>query len=294
MRKFYVIGIALLAMFAFSAVAASSASAEGPWWIVSSGTTLAKLEKLAVENILGENDEVPFLLDGLNLVECPEMHILSGAGRNSRLIGNNPGMALAELEFLRCHVENLPRCLAGNAPLGSDTITATVLGVLVYWDNAGTEERTLAMLAFFPDNATTGNDLFAEFELKNESGSTECGIFLNGLNVKVLATGTEVTDAGETGDKELIDKKCGVLAEIGLLNASTLVFEETVNGEEVPVGALNTENTVTAAFILNATLVSPPAPGLIECLLEAFGMASEELGIAKVDLESGHNFGWEN
>ena len=34
MRKIYVIGISLLALFAFSAVAASSASAEGPVWIV--------------------------------------------------------------------------------------------------------------------------------------------------------------------------------------------------------------------------------------------------------------------
>ena len=283
MKKFYVIGIALLAMFAFSAVAASSASAEGPWWIILLGAELHRLNWPEEEKLLGEQDEVPFTLDGsVANIECPELHI------SGNLIGNNPGMDLGELEFLKCHVAGLPNCLAGN--ITEDSILVEVLSVLVYWDNNGTEVLTLGMVAFFTDN--TASDLFTEFTLKNASGSTECGVLLNGLKVNVNATGTNVGEVGETGHKVNFAKKCGVLAEIGLLNASK-VFEEQPSGVEHPMGVLNTENTVLTAFLLNVGAGTLKESVLIECLLEAFGAEAKQLGLAKIDLESGNEFGWE-
>ena len=56
--------------------------------------------------------------------------------------------------------------------------------MLMYVD---TEERLEALDAFIPSN---GN-LFVEFTLKNASGTTACGL-LNGVKVKVEATGTEI------------------------------------------------------------------------------------------------------
>ena len=191
MRKFYVIGIALVAMVAFSAVAASSASAEGPWWIVLLGTVLHRLVWPEEEKLLGENDEVPYILDGtLANIECAELHI------TGNLIGNNPGMNLGELEFLKCHVLGLPNCLAGNVTV--ENIKTEVFSVLTYWDNKGVEELTLAMVAFFNDSTTS--DLFAEFTLTNAAGSTECGLLAN-MKVDVVADGTEVTEAGEAGHR---------------------------------------------------------------------------------------------
>ena len=289
MRKFYVIGIALFAMFAFSAVVVSTASAEGPWWIILLGTELHRLNWPEEEKLLGEQDEVSFTLKGtLANIECPEVHI------TGNLIGNNPGMDLGVLEVLKCHIAGLPNCLAGNLPepVGSreDIIDEEVLSVLVYWDNKGVEELTLGMVAFFPDNTTVGNNLFAEFTLKNAAGSTECGALLNGVKVEVKASGTEVGEVGETGHKVAFNKKCGFLAEIGLLNASKM-FEEQVSGVEATVGVLNTEKVITEAFILNVGASNESL--LIACLLEAFGGAAEGLGLAKIDLESGNEFGWE-
>ena len=281
MRKFYVIGIALLAMFVFGAVAASSASAEGPWFIILLGTELHRLNWPEEEKVLGEQDEVPFTLDGsLANIECPEGH---GAGN---LIGNNPGMGLGEGEALKCHVAGLLNCLAGN--LTEDTIFTEGLSALVYWDNNGVEVLTLAMVAAFTSSTTT--DLFAEFTLKNAAGSTECGALLNGVKIDVNATGISVGEVGETGHKVKIEKKCAGLAEIGLLNTSK-VFEELPSGVEIPVGALNTENTVTTAFILNVGASNESL--LIECKLEAFGGEAKVLGIGKGDLESGNESGWE-
>jgi hypothetical protein len=284
MRKFYVIGIAMLAMFAFSAVVASSASAEGPWWIVLLGTVLHKLEKLELEKVLGKNDEGPFILAGLTNIEC------TGMTYTGNLIGNNPGLNSEALVFTTCHVQGTANCLAGNGG-AEDTISVSVLSALTYWDNGGTEVLSLAMVAFFPANKTTGNDLFTSFTLKNAAGTTACGL-LNGTVVEVLATGTNVGSVGELTDKETINKKCGVLGEIGLLNASK-VFEEAASGEEKLEGALNTENTVTTAFLLNEGVTEDKSV-LIECKLQAFNMAAEELGIVTSDLESGNEFGWES
>ena len=225
MRKFYVIGIALLAMFAFSVVAASSASAEGPWWIILLGTELHRLNWPEEEKVMGEQDEAPFEFAGsLANIECAE-----GRGTGN-LIGNNPGMGLGEGKALKCHIEGLPNCLAGNVPTEPGVITTEpVFNVLTYWDNGGVEVLTLALVASFTDNTAT--NLFTEFEIKNATGSTECGALLNGVKVDVNATGTEVTEVGEAGHKVLVDKKCAGLGEIGKLNASK-EFEEVLSGIE--------------------------------------------------------------
>ena len=280
MRKLYVIGIALVAMFAFSAVAACSASAEGPWWIVLLGTELHRLVWPEEEKLLGVNDEVPFMLDGgfANL-ECTEVRIIG------RLTGNNPDMDLSEFEAI-CHIAGLPSCLAGN--VSEDRIRWEVFSVLTYWDNGGIEVLNLAVVAVFPHSTTT--DLFVEFTLKNAPGSSECGALLNGVKVDVNAVGTKVGEVGEIGHKVLIEKRCGGLIEVGLLNTSK-IFEELPSGVEVLAGALDLENTITTAFILNVGTSNEGV--LIECKSEALGGEAKWLGIATIDLESGNEFGWE-
>lgn len=273
------LGLALVAVLAFSAVGAASASAEGPVWIV----LLLNPEELMVL-AAGETEE--FLSDGENFVlDAPNGNIVCLTEQDKGLIiGGNPGTDLATIEFLHCFVEGHEECLAGNlAAPEDDTIDVEVRTVLVYPDPLGPNDEE-ALDAFFPDNETTGSDTFVTFTIKEDKFGA-CPIGFGGQKVNVVASGTEVTAVGEV----LFDKRCGVLAWVGWLNASN-VFELTVSGQEVLVGALNSEGTPTEAIILNANVE------LIVCKLEVTGFfAGEalELGISHIDLVSGDEFGWE-
>jgi hypothetical protein len=265
-----VLGLALIAVFAFSAVAAATASAVGgPVWIVLLGATLhvlAAAEKEALTSTGGV-----FKLDGITNIESNKLNA------TGEIIGGNPGTDLSTLEFLEAHVEGKANCLATNS--GADTIVVAVKSVLVF-PHEKAETNTEALNAFTPDNNEVNNNLFVEFTLKNAPGSTECGL-LNGLKVDVNATGTTITDP-------TLNKKCGVLARVGKLVAGA--FSITASGEEALVGALNSEGTPT-----EATLWKPTAKAfeLITCKLEAFGAAATQLGVADVELVNGNQFGWE-
>jgi len=308
MKKHQILGLALFAAFAFSAVIAASASAEGgPVWIVQlceaanpagtglwvermsngaclgfDGTAKSAWEKKLMVLAAGESEPIVssggiFKLDGITNIECLKLE------NSGEIIGGNPGTNLEKLEFLECFVEGLPNCLASTAgTVGADTIELEVKSMLVYpHEKGGTTGE--ALVAFFPDNNNTTENLFVEFTLLNASGSTECGLLLNGMKVDVSATGTLVEDPAS------ILKKCGVLAVVGKLNSSN-VFVKTVSGEEAVVGAVESSGT---PLIATWWMPTEKVFLLMECKLEAFGAEATELGTSDVELTNGEEFGWE-
>lgn len=266
MRKAHILGLALLAVFAFSAIAAASASAEGPFWIVlllspEELKLLVAGEEFALKSTGGE-----FKLDGPTIIQCLKQTA------TGMILGGDPGTSTNTIVFEECAVESARNCLAGTN--GADLIELVVPSMLMYVD---TEERLEALNAFFPSTGET----FVEFTLKNATGAiTElCGL-LNNMKVPVLAAGTQV--------KTLENKKCGVLALVGKLDAEAK-FVATLSGEEALTGAVNSSG-VTEALTLNE---GKTAFELIECKLSAFSGVATELGISDVTLETGDLFGWE-
>jgi hypothetical protein len=260
--------IALMAVLAMAVAATSASAVGGPVWIVLLGAELHVLG--AGEKEAFDSEGLLFTLDGTTVIDCNKEE------DTGEIIGGNPGTDLADIEFLECHVEGKPNCLATN--VGEDTILTEVKTVLVYPHlKAETDEEALD--AFVPDEA--GN-LFVEFTLKNAAGTTECGL-LNGVKVNVTATGTEIKEPA-------LNKNCGVLALVGKLNSVTGAFENTVAGGEALLGALNSEGTPTEAELWKPTAKTFQ---LIECKLQAFGAAATELGISDVLLVSGNEFGWD-
>ena len=264
-KLFGVVGLmALLAALAISAIAAASASAEagGPVWSIE-GATLKGGEEAAFTSEGGK-----FTLDGTANIAC-ETEQDTGV-----IIGTNPGLDLSTIEFLKCHLETNVNCLAGNS--GAETIITEVQSVLVY-PHEEPETDGQAYDAFFPDNKNTSENLFVEFTLTG--GSSVCGL-LNGVKVDVTATGTLVTADG-------INKKCGVLAEVGYLDSlSQFVLAEA--GNLATIGALNSTGQPEEATIWNPTTKEFE---LIECKLSALG-AALELGLSDITLVSGLAFGW--
>jgi len=302
MRKFHLLGLALFAMLAFSAVAAVNASAEGPVWIVllcvnegpNKGHYLDSACTLFDSALEGEWE---LLLHTLAAGEEEEfkseggVFVLNGPGGNNieclsevdtgHIIGGNPGTDLASIEFLHCFLQGHEECLAGNlAAPNDDTIHVEVQTVLVYPDTSTAPNTLEALDAFFPDNKTLGSDTFVTFTLKEDSFFACLGF---AGEVNVVANGTDVAEPA-------FHKKCGVLAWLGKLNAND-VFELTISGEEVLLGAIKSEGTPKEALLEKGTTFE-----LIECLIEVTGLfsgAAEELGISHVDLVSGNEFGWE-
>jgi len=273
MRKLGVLGLALLAVFALGAVVAASASAaSGPVWIV-----LLLNPEILHELAAGEKESI-LSSGGLFTLDAATATIDCTSEQDSgEIIGGNPGTDLSTIEFLKCSVEGLSTCLAGNVT--AEDILVEVKTMLVY-PHLKAGELGEAYDAFFPDNNETTNNLFVEFKLTG--GVTACGVLLNNLPVDVNATGELVTDPA-------INKKCGVLALVGKLD-STELFVKTASGEEAVLGALESNGVTEAEY----WMPTERAFLLLECLLEAFEGTAEELGTTDVDLVSGDEFGWED
>jgi hypothetical protein len=290
--------MAVVAMLGFSAVQAASALAVGgPVWNVvlcekvavktglflvrsaaekceaKDGTPEGEFETFLRELTAGQTAPLTssggaFKLNGITNISC------SSEQDTGELIGGNPGTALSIIEFLGCAVEGktVAECGASNVTGMPGVVLTEVKSVLVYpHEKAETDEE--ALLVFVPDEA--GN-LFVEFTLTG----TNCGL-LNNLKVNVNATGTEIKEPA-------LNKKCGVLARVGKLEAGAFVI--TKAGEEAITGALNSEGTPT-----EATLWKPTAKTfeLITCKLEAFFASATEVGVSDITLLSGEPFGWE-
>jgi hypothetical protein len=259
------VAVAALAISGFGSV--MSASASGPVWLVN-GAELGAGAKVAFTSQSDGTNEPK--LDGLNNILCKSEQ------DTGELIGGNPGTDLATIEFLECAVEGktVEECGATSSGMAAGVILTEVKTVLVY-PQGEANSTTKALVAFTPDNNETTNNLFVEFTL----AGTNCPIGLNNLKVDVNATGTLIT-------APKLEKKCGALAEIGKLNASS-VFENTISGEELVTGVLNTEALLTEAELWNGAAFE-----LITCKLEAFVAEASELAISNVTLVSKEKFGW--
>jgi hypothetical protein len=256
---------AVFAALAISGTIAASALAVvgGPVWLVN-GAVLAGGAKEALTSTGGV-----FKLTGTTNIEC-----LSEKD-TGEIIGTNPGLDLSTITFEKCFVEGKSTCLAGNVT--PESIEVQVQSLLVY-PHEKPENGEQAYDAFLPDNGETGNNLFVEFTLTG--GTTPCGL-LNGFKVNVNATGSLVTFDG-------INKKCGVLTEVGHLN-SLSEFVLSIAGEESVTGALNSKGEPEEATMWNS---EKAIFELLTCKLEAFG-AALQLGISDISLVSGLSFGWE-
>lgn len=261
------LGLALVAVFAFGAFVAASASAVGgPVWIVLKGTELVVLGAGQSEALTSTGGT--FALKGATEILC------TAESDTGKIIGGNPGTDETSIQFSGCSVEGktVAECGASNTATAGLVEVNGIKTVLVYpQGKAGS--TTEALDAFIPGS---GN-LFVEFTLKG----TNCGL-LNNIKVNVNATGTEITEPA-------FNKKCGVLARVGKLNSSN-AFVATISGEEALVGALNSEELLTEAELW---LPTAKVFNLITCKLEAFSLEASELGVSDVTLVSKNEFGWE-
>ncbi len=208
-----IVGILLVmaaAMAAISALAASAAQAAGgPLWIVGAGgTPLAAGETRAITS---KSEGGPLkLVSKVSTIECAE------AENTGVLLGGNPGTGYTSITFKKCKVEGKPNCIAtGVKPLkaaGAGEIVVDALGVLTYPD--AQQEGESALFAFAPEGEAANPNLFVAFKL--EGGVANCGT-LNGIEVKVEATGTEIEVKTEK-------RKCGQLAEVGHEVAGSFVL----------------------------------------------------------------------
>ncbi len=207
-----------------------------------------------------------FKLDGVQTVEC------ASEKDTGEVIGGNPGTGLTTIIYKECHVAGQPECLAGNKS-ESEIETASIHSVLVY-PTAKAEGKEEAYSAFVPGGTT---NTFAEFELKNATGFTEC--LVNKLLVTVTANGTEIK-------KPAFNKDCGGLALVGKLEAGS--FRKLAAGEEAVLGALESTGSPTSAELWEGSAFAK-----IECKMQAFGGSATELGVSDVELTSGESSGWE-
>ena len=257
--------MSLLAVFAFSAVAVSAAQAAGgPEWETHDGVLAKK--------IVSKNVGTLKLKTTTATIECKTEE------NTGEILAGNPGQDTATITFKECSVEGktVAECAATSAGEAAGVVKFAVKTLLVYPEGKK-ESTTEADDAFFP--GTAGSNLFVEFELKG----TNCGT-LNNKKVKVNATGTEVKEPA-------YNNKCGALAEVGRVNNRN-EFERTWSGELVYHGGLN----LPTPAIKKGELWEPTPKTwkVIECKLEAFSEAAEEIGLVKVVIEGeAEAFGWE-
>ncbi len=294
MRTTRTLMLSLLAVFAFGAFAAGAAQAAGgPYWIV-------KCHKVAVAGtgryknatctepgppneydtrlLAGETRTIKSTNVGVFKLKTASATIGCKKEKNTgKLFGGNPGTDETTITFEECSVEpkTVAECAATSAGEPAGNIKLTVKTVLVY-PKGHPESTKEADDAFYP--GTTGSNTFVEFEIKGTNCAT-----LQGKKVKVTAKGTE-------SPEPFAKTPCGVLAEVGKIEAG--VFARTESGKEYIEGGLNfPEPAITEAELW---LPATSKFETINCKLEAGGLgAAEEIGVAKVETEPAEEFGWE-
>jgi hypothetical protein len=179
MPRIRLIMLAALAVFAFSAVASSSASAKG-WWVENNARTGSEALPLGVKAELSEGvvvKEAKIKLSGA-IVKCNEITLLNKAKEEieepnhkpseSFIEGTNGG-SIAGLQYSGCVVENPAGCeLANAAGEPEDDITVGEITLKM----SATEPK----LEFKPKG-----ELFAEIKFRNIAA---CGL-LKGKTVKI-------------------------------------------------------------------------------------------------------------
>jgi len=303
--------LSLLAVFAFSAVAAGAAQAVtgGPVWLVpchkvtvpktgafeteakcKKGERAAKPEWEWEQTVLLASETrniakvagvsaVQKLKAGTLTIECTNVAVKSGA--TNTIIGGNPGTDGATLVFTKCTAtKGTAKCLVkSTSPIagGAEEIIVAAKTLLGYAPEK--EEKTPFYEQFFPVGTSGEPNLFVELEF---SGSS-CGV-LKGTKTKVNATGTAAPSPVGFGTK-----KCGVIAEVGKIKAG--LFEAAVPGELSKLGGLNLpETALTKEKVWNSETKTFET---VECTLEAAGGPATQIGVVSVELESGEEFGVE-
>jgi len=310
MRTTRILMLSLLAVFAFSAVAATGAQAD-PWWIVKchkvsvagtgryknatctelGGTKEYDTRLLASETrtTTSKNVSTVFKLKtSLLTIECP-VEKTTGAAAENEIIGGWPGTDKSEVIFEGCHVEGktVETCGAATAGKGAGIIgpfkVKTLLG-FPKGEPGGTKE---AYDQVFP---TPSDTEFTSFVLTG----TACGA-LKEYKVKVLATGTKAVVMGTP--------LCGVIARVGKIVAGA--FKKTESGEVSKEGGLEFPAKKTSSEYTEEEVWNPTTEkyevvkcGLAAEILNSKGelvgkVPAEEIGVVKVELVSGEEFGWE-
>ena len=300
MSRLRIILLSLVAVLAFSAVAAGAAQAEagGPFWIVPCHkVTAANKSKSRYKNstctevesgggfdtqlFSGENktiakiagvSAVQTLKTKALTIECPSIGVKAGA--TNTINGGNPGTDAATLVFTGCHPAGLPLTECGVKSKGAANAGEIIVAVKTLLGYAeGRTEKTPIYVQFFPE---PGPELFVELEITG----TKCGE-LPKKAFKVTATGTEYKP---------FKSKCGVIAEVGKIKAG--VFEPAILGELFKLGGLRLPATaITKEEVWNSETKKFEK---ITCTLEANKEAATQSGEVSVELEKGEEFGVEN
>ena len=267
LKRFRIVGLCLVAVFAMSAVAASSASAAktGPhWWVcekltggifsnsecTTSGTGWESKELLA-----GENRPIKFtsgvtkLKSGSDVIECKKD---KGTGE---LRGGWPGTDKATITFEECKVTKPISCEVKNAGGVFGTIAVSVNTELVYSGTKKQAEEEKPPLDVLFKTTKAKEKLFVKLELKG----TLCPATLN-----VNATGEEHGPG--------IEGIAGVDCEI-VEPAEAYKFTHEINCPEKPSGKF---------FYWEGGVLKEGKYGLE---LETVGVA-EQIGKATIEAEN--------
>jgi hypothetical protein len=145
MSRIKLMGLALVAVFAFSAVAATVASAvEGPFWKVAgvrlvAGETRLLLATAAANFVLTANTSQTITCKTISLPVGSEMQIIGSPAKTG-------GRSLEALEFTGCTVANNgEKCLVSNGGVVKTTLVLNLLGY-----STGTRTGPILVL-FAPD-----------------------------------------------------------------------------------------------------------------------------------------------
>jgi hypothetical protein len=283
MKRTKILGLALVAVFAMSALAAGAAQAERPVWIVKASGGAKKV--LAA----GETRKVTSKKAGTNpfVLDTTTANIVCKKFTNTgEIIGGKPGTDLINVTFEECSVETegklktVAECGASNTAMPG-VIKVEGLKTVLVWDK-WEKQRKFADDAFFPSSGA----LFVHFELSG----TKCGA-LEEKEVKVTAVGTKVVKVGGA----TFERNCGVLGEVGEIEAGAAEkFKKTETGTVVRKGGLNFNAPTVKKGEIEETTEKEKYTN-IECKLEALGDSEASLtGTALVELATaGEEFGFE-
>jgi hypothetical protein len=228
MRKTRLVLLSLLAVFAFSAVAAASASAFNLEWEVNG----VKLASGKTEKVVSTSLTTYTLTAGTKVITCAKT--LVGPG-NGTITGGKPGTDAAKIDFEECKTSETG-CLVKSAgePDKAGTILVSVITVLVEREPSGGGAKKEAD-EFKPASGTTFVSL--EFGTKETATGNKlegtCASFPNTTVKGQVAALTE----GETLNFPSPELKGNTLEAFG--KAATLVGKSDQKGE--------TGNKITAS-----------------------------------------------
>jgi hypothetical protein len=219
MRRMRLVGLALVAVFALTAVASSAAFAgEGPIWKVAG----SKLESGITKNITAAKKagsaEFKFKAGTLITINC------TGASSTGTIIGGEPGTDTANIKFTGCTVEGHSECTVKSPKEGTEEVPVGEIRVkakteLVYLSStSATNEKV--------DASGVGShlgDLFSP-----ASGSTFVELVVGGNNCPSLTKGTNKVEGSVLSIVEPSEAE----AASGTLNFPTSSIEKywTRNG----------------------------------------------------------------